>query len=142
MLNELFVERWSLKFGTLEPRICRVLDEYYWFHERHKLVSLLHFMEGAFAGTPFKNIEWRLLGVRVGRLVFDASRPDGTSHGESAGDGIGACWQSCGTEKAVSVVAQPPSVIASTAAERMVLVGRMAHLHWGLRRIVPLRDGR
>jgi non-ribosomal peptide synthetase-like protein len=66
-----FVERLSLKFGMLEPRICRVLDEYYWFHERHKLVSLLHVMEGAFAGTPFKNIVSRLQGIRVGKRVFD-----------------------------------------------------------------------
>jgi non-ribosomal peptide synthetase-like protein len=26
---------------------------------------------GAFNGTPFKNLIWRLLGVRIGRRVFD-----------------------------------------------------------------------
>jgi non-ribosomal peptide synthetase-like protein len=66
-----FVERASLKFGTLKPQVVRVLDEYYWFHERHKLVSLLHFLEGTVAGTPFKNIVTRLQGVRVGKRVFD-----------------------------------------------------------------------
>jgi non-ribosomal peptide synthetase-like protein len=65
------VERMSLKFGRLKPQIALVLDPYYWFHERHKLVSLLHFLEPAVAGTPFKNIVSRLEGVRVGKKVFD-----------------------------------------------------------------------
>ena len=66
-----FVERWSLKFGTLQPQICLLLDKYYWFHERHKLVSLLHNFEDLFAGTPFKNLISRLEGVKVGKKVFD-----------------------------------------------------------------------
>jgi non-ribosomal peptide synthetase-like protein len=66
-----FVERWSLKFGALQPQICLLLDPYYWFHERHKLVSLLHNLEDPFAGTPFKNIISRLEGVKVGKMVFD-----------------------------------------------------------------------
>ena len=66
-----FVERASLKFGTLQPRIVQMLDPYYWFHERHKLVSLLHNFEDLFAGTPFKNFISRLEGVKVGKMVFD-----------------------------------------------------------------------
>ncbi len=66
-----FVERWSLNFGTLQPRISLLLDEYYWFHERHKLVSLLHNLEDPFAGTPFKNLISRLEGVKMGKKVFD-----------------------------------------------------------------------
>ncbi len=66
-----FVERASLKFGTLQPRIALLLDPYYWFHERHKLVSLLHNLEDPFAGTPFKNLISRLEGVKVGKMVFD-----------------------------------------------------------------------
>jgi non-ribosomal peptide synthetase-like protein len=66
-----FVERASLKFGTLRPQITLVLDHYYWFHERHKLVSQLHYLEGVVSGTPFKNIVSRLEGVRVGKKIFD-----------------------------------------------------------------------
>ncbi len=66
-----FVERASLGFGRLKPQLVRVLDDYYWFHERHKAVSLLHVLEGATAGTPFKNWVSRLQGVTVGAQVFD-----------------------------------------------------------------------
>jgi non-ribosomal peptide synthetase-like protein len=66
-----FVERASLKFGTLKPQIKLVLDHYYWFHERHKLVSQLHYLEGMVAGTPFKNVISRLEGIKVGKKVFD-----------------------------------------------------------------------
>jgi non-ribosomal peptide synthetase-like protein len=66
-----FVERWSLNFGRLKPQLTLVLDPYYWFHERHKLVSLLHYLEGPVAGTPLKNLVSRLEGVTVGKKVFD-----------------------------------------------------------------------
>jgi hypothetical protein len=43
-------------------------DPVFWQHERFWKLAV---MPAVFNGTPFKNIEWRLLGVRVGRLVFD-----------------------------------------------------------------------
>ncbi|WP_207936350.1 Pls/PosA family non-ribosomal peptide synthetase [Actinomadura sp. KC216] len=61
------VERAVLRFRSLEPRLCSIYDPYFWWHER------LWKMGGraAFNGTPFKNVVWRLLGVRMGRRVFD-----------------------------------------------------------------------
>ena len=66
-----FVERASLKFSVLEPRIVPVLHEYFWFHERVWKLTGLWFIAPAFSGTPFKNIFSRLEGVRVGKRVFD-----------------------------------------------------------------------
>jgi non-ribosomal peptide synthetase-like protein len=66
-----FVERASLGFGWLEPRIALVLDRYYWFHERHWHLFGLTQVAAWFAGTPFKNLISRLEGVRLGRKVFD-----------------------------------------------------------------------
>ncbi|MGH3241310.1 MAG: Pls/PosA family non-ribosomal peptide synthetase, partial [Spirillospora sp.] len=61
------VERAVLRFRSLEPRLCSIYEPYFWWHER------LWKMGGhaLFSGTPFKNVIWRLLGVRVGRRVFD-----------------------------------------------------------------------
>ena len=65
-----FCERASLGFKPLEPKVVSIYDPYFWFHERHwkfcesPLMSL-------FKGTPFKNTVSRLMGVRVGRKVFD-----------------------------------------------------------------------
>ena len=42
----------------------------YWKHERYwKLSEILHL--DLFSGTPFKGFIWRLLGVKVGRKLFD-----------------------------------------------------------------------
>lgn len=63
------IERLMTWRRPLRSRFCSVYDPYFWWHERYwKLVVLWDKM---LAGTPFKNIASRLLGVRVGRRVFD-----------------------------------------------------------------------
>ena len=65
-----FVERLSLGFKRLKPLSCSIYDPYYWKHERHWKFneSPLIFL---FKGTPFKNLISRLLGIKMGRMVFD-----------------------------------------------------------------------
>jgi non-ribosomal peptide synthetase-like protein len=64
------VERCSLGFGRLQPQYCSIYDPYYWRHERYWKLNDFAYLE-LFNGTPFKNVVWRLLGVRIGRQVFD-----------------------------------------------------------------------
>jgi non-ribosomal peptide synthetase-like protein len=65
-----FVERCCEAIGPAPPPICSIYDPRFWWVERvWKLhpIGLLHL----FDGTPFKSLVWRLMGVRVGRRVFD-----------------------------------------------------------------------
>ena len=66
-----FVERCSLHFSKLTPKIVPVLNEYFWFHERVWKLTGLWFIAPAFSGTPFKNLFSRLEGVQLGKKVFD-----------------------------------------------------------------------
>jgi len=72
-------ERAVLGFRRLRPTFCSIYDPYFWRIER-----LWKFNQGAylkvFDGTPFKNLIWRALGVRIGRRVFDdgCDMPDRT----------------------------------------------------------------
>jgi non-ribosomal peptide synthetase-like protein len=61
------LERAAGGFQSLRPRFCSIYDPYFWWHERYWKM----FSPYPFSGTPFKNLIWRLLGVRVGRRVFD-----------------------------------------------------------------------
>ena len=64
------VERGLQGFRRLQPKYCSIYDPYFWRHERLWKVpgeAYLHM----FDGTPFKNLIWRALGVRIGRRVFD-----------------------------------------------------------------------
>ena len=64
------VERCLTAFRPLQPKYCSIYEPYFWRIERLWKVpaeDFLHF----FDGTPFKNVIWRLLGVRIGRKVFD-----------------------------------------------------------------------
>ena len=64
------VERTLRAFRPLRPTYCSIYDRYFWRHERLWKVpgeAYLHM----FDGTPFKNLVWRGLGVRIGRRVFD-----------------------------------------------------------------------
>lgn len=63
------VERLIGRFRSLEPKLCSIYDPYFWGIERLWKVPDNHLV--VFNGTPFKNLVWRLLGVRLGRRVFD-----------------------------------------------------------------------
>ncbi|MGW5720158.1 Pls/PosA family non-ribosomal peptide synthetase [Amycolatopsis sp. NPDC003865] len=63
-------ERAAQGFRRLRPRFCSIYDPVFWRHERFwKLSPGRHL--ALFDGTPFKSLLWRLLGVRIGRRVFD-----------------------------------------------------------------------
>ncbi|MGW3626147.1 Pls/PosA family non-ribosomal peptide synthetase [Streptomyces sp. NPDC000880] len=63
------VERAIAAFRALRPQLCSIYDPNFWLHERLWKVPVEYF--NVFNGTPFKNVIWRLLGVRLGRRVFD-----------------------------------------------------------------------
>ncbi|MGQ0482898.1 MAG: Pls/PosA family non-ribosomal peptide synthetase [Pseudonocardia sp.] len=65
--TQVLAERAARGFSRLSPQFCSIYDPYFWSHER--LWKLL--ATPVFNGTPFKNVLWRLLGVRIGRRVFD-----------------------------------------------------------------------
>jgi non-ribosomal peptide synthetase-like protein len=69
-LGFILIERASIGFGGLEPAIVTVYDPIFWRVERHWKLSD-NPLSTAFAGTPMRNLMSRLLGVRVGRKVFD-----------------------------------------------------------------------
>jgi non-ribosomal peptide synthetase-like protein len=63
-------ERAIAGFRPLRPQYCSIYDPYYWWHERYwKMMPAMYL--AIFNGTPFKNMIWRLLGVRLGHRVFD-----------------------------------------------------------------------
>ncbi|MFE9452189.1 Pls/PosA family non-ribosomal peptide synthetase [Streptomyces sp. NPDC006739] len=68
-LYYVLLERCITSFRALSPRLCSIYDPYFWWHERLWKVPD-HYLN-LFNGTPFKSLVWRLLGVRVGRRVFD-----------------------------------------------------------------------
>jgi non-ribosomal peptide synthetase-like protein len=80
-------ERLVTRFRSLRPQFCSVYDPYYWWHERYWKFIMTPTVAGVLNGTPFKNILWRLLGLRIGERVFD----DGSSIPErtlvTVGDG-------------------------------------------------------
>nr|WP_062401980.1 hypothetical protein [Pseudonocardia sp. AL041005-10] len=62
------VERAVTGFRRLRPQHCSIYDRYFWWHERFWKLSI---QPSLLDGTPLKPLVWRLLGVRVGRRVFD-----------------------------------------------------------------------
>ncbi|HSU69294.1 MAG TPA: Pls/PosA family non-ribosomal peptide synthetase, partial [Tepidisphaeraceae bacterium] len=52
------------------PAICSIYDPRFWWIERIWKLHPIHFLH-LFDGTPFKNLLWRLIGVRIGKRVFD-----------------------------------------------------------------------
>jgi non-ribosomal peptide synthetase-like protein len=64
------VERASIAFRRLGPKMASIYDPYFWSHERHWKLSDSPIMQ-AFPGTPFKGVILRLAGVKVGRMLYD-----------------------------------------------------------------------
>jgi len=65
----ILVERCIASFRRLSPQLCSIYDPYFWWHERLWKVPDKYL--NIYNGTPFKNVVWRLMGVRIGRRVFD-----------------------------------------------------------------------
>jgi non-ribosomal peptide synthetase-like protein len=65
------VDRASTLFQALQPQECSIYDPYFWYHERFWKLGVLRSHFPMFDGTPFKAFIWWLLGVRIGRRVFD-----------------------------------------------------------------------
>jgi non-ribosomal peptide synthetase-like protein len=64
------IERASTGFRPLRPQYCSIYEPYFWWHERFWKLSAGGAIE-LFNGTPFKALIWRLLGMRIGKRVFD-----------------------------------------------------------------------
>jgi non-ribosomal peptide synthetase-like protein len=87
------VERAVAGLKALAPAGCSIYDRAFWRHERYWKVPFITYLQ-AFNGTPAKTVIWRMLGVRIGRRVFD----DGCSITEKTFVTIGAgCTLNAGT---------------------------------------------
>ena len=64
------VERLVKRFQDLQPLYCSIYDRAFWRHERYWKIPAQAYLL-ILNGTPFKNVAWRLLGVKIGRRVFD-----------------------------------------------------------------------
>ncbi|HEX7032638.1 MAG TPA: Pls/PosA family non-ribosomal peptide synthetase [Nitrososphaera sp.] len=64
------LERAILRFKRLQPRLVSIYDPYFWLHERYWKLNPL-FVLIMFAGTPFRGMLLRAMGVRVGAKLFD-----------------------------------------------------------------------
>ncbi|GAA3682943.1 non-ribosomal peptide synthetase [Arthrobacter ginkgonis] len=64
------VERMSLGFKPMVPMFCSIYQPQFWRHERFWKLSAEGLVQ-LFNGTPFKPLIWRLLGVKIGKKVFD-----------------------------------------------------------------------
>ncbi|WP_458780360.1 Pls/PosA family non-ribosomal peptide synthetase [Arthrobacter sp. D3-16] len=68
ILIAVLAERSVMGFRRLQPQYCSIYDPYFWRHERlWKMLAV-----APFQGTPFKSWILRLLGVKVGKRMYDA----------------------------------------------------------------------
>ena len=56
--------------SPLPPAICSIYHPDFWWVERVWKLHPIQFFH-IFNGTPFKSVIWRLMGVRIGKRVFD-----------------------------------------------------------------------
>jgi non-ribosomal peptide synthetase-like protein len=62
------VDRAATGFRAMTPQYCSIYEPYFWWHERYwELLGRPRIL----AGTPLRSLIWRLLGVRIGKRVFD-----------------------------------------------------------------------
>lgn len=64
------VERAVTACHPTDPLFCSIYDQRFWQRERFWKVPSETYLR-LFDGTPFKSLIWRMLGVRIGRRVFD-----------------------------------------------------------------------
>jgi non-ribosomal peptide synthetase-like protein len=121
------LERIITSFRALRPQLCSIYDPYFWWHERLWKVHDRHL--DIFNGTPFKSLLWRLMGVRIGRGVFD----DGCYITERTLTAIGdGCTLNVGSK--IQCHSQEDGTFKSerTTLGAGVTLGTGAHVHYGV----------
>ncbi|MGW0080958.1 Pls/PosA family non-ribosomal peptide synthetase [Streptomyces sp. NPDC003393] len=121
------VERMLTSFRPLRPRLCSIYDPYFWWHERLWKVPDRYL--ALFNGTPFKSLMWRLMGVRIGRRVFD----DGCLITERTLTAIGDdCTLNVGSK--IQCHSQEDGTFKSdrTTLGAGVTLGVASHVHYGV----------
>jgi non-ribosomal peptide synthetase-like protein len=73
ILMFVLMERASLAFKRLEPKLASIYDPYFWFHERHWKLSESPITR-LFPGTPFRPMMFRAMGMKIGKMVYDSGR--------------------------------------------------------------------
>jgi non-ribosomal peptide synthetase-like protein len=124
----LLAERAVLGFRRLRPTFCSIYDPYFWRIERLWKFHDIAYLK-LFDGTPFKNLIWRALGVRIGRRVFD----DGCTIPERTLLALGDdCVLNAGSE--IQCHSQEDGTFKSgrTALEAGCTVGIGALVHYGV----------
>jgi non-ribosomal peptide synthetase-like protein len=64
------LERAVLGFKRLKPQLASIYDPYFWWHERYWKMSRGPTLN-LFAGTPFRGMLLRAMGMKVGAKLFD-----------------------------------------------------------------------
>ncbi|MET7286616.1 Pls/PosA family non-ribosomal peptide synthetase [Streptomyces sp. NPDC005573] len=126
------VERSIMTFRRLRPQLCSIYDRSFWLQERLWKVPD-HYLN-IFNGTPFKCFVWRLLGVRVGRRVFD----DGCYMTDRTLAAVGdECTLNAGSK--IQCHSQEDGTFKSdhTTLGAGVTLGVASHVHYG----VTMHDG-
>ncbi|WNM32179.1 phosphopantetheine-binding protein [Streptomyces sp. Li-HN-5-11] len=126
------VERAIARFCPLRPRLCSIYEPYFWWHERLWKVPDRYL--NVFNGTPFKSVLWRLMGVRIGRRVFD----DGCYMTERTLSAVGDdCTLNVGSK--IQCHSQEDGTFKSdrTTLGANCTLGVGAHVHYG----VTMGDG-
>jgi non-ribosomal peptide synthetase-like protein len=125
--------QWAIMgFRAMRPQFCSIYDPYYWWHERYWKVPDTYL--NIFNGTPFKNVIWRLMGLRLGSRVFD----DGCAFTESTLSTVGNdCTLNAGS--AVQTHSMEDFTFKSdhSTLGAGCTVGVGAHIHYG----VTMGDG-
>jgi non-ribosomal peptide synthetase-like protein len=98
------LERASLGFKRLQPQLVSIYDPYFWWHERHWKLSTPP-IPNIFAGTPFRGLLLRSVGMKVGTKLFDCSQaitePSLTEVGDYANLNEGCVLQAHSLEEGV-----------------------------------------
>jgi non-ribosomal peptide synthetase-like protein len=66
------LEHASLGFKRLKPQLASIYDPYFWWHERYWKLNAFPILT-MFAGTPFRGVLLRVMGMKVGAKLFDCS---------------------------------------------------------------------
>jgi non-ribosomal peptide synthetase-like protein len=67
----ILLDRLATGLKPLQPLQCSIYDPRFWSHERYWKLMMTAGQLAVLDGTPLKGLAWRLLGVKIGKRVFD-----------------------------------------------------------------------
>jgi non-ribosomal peptide synthetase-like protein len=129
LFHVVLVERMSTGFRGVQPAYCSIYEKTFRQRERFFKMQAGPGLHSIFVSTPFQSLFWRMVGVRVGKRLFDDGGGMSEKNLVTLGDDVtlnAGCFLQCHSQEDYAFKSEPIAIGSGST------IGIAATVHYGV----------